>query len=41
MAGQLVAALIVTVSPLMRLRELPREWDGGTAVQGEPVADRG
>ena len=40
-AGQLVAALIVTVSPLMRLRELPREWDGGTVLQGEPVADRG
>src|SRR3954452_2715088 len=41
-AGEGLAALWVVASPLIHMRELPREWDGGAApTADEPVAGRG
>jgi MFS family permease len=36
--GQALAAAWVTLSPLLGLRDLPDEWDGGRVPDAEPVA---
>ncbi len=36
--GQALAAAWVTLSPLLGLRDLPDEWDGGRLPDAEPVA---
>jgi predicted MFS family arabinose efflux permease len=40
-AGEGLAALWVVASPLLGMRELPREWDGGAVPAAAAVTDRG